>query len=94
MIQTAARLQRGLVRQVARALDALLDDLDVVRWCRTRLGQRCPFPEAQALSRTEGERRAHAKKTLDFIRRVDPDFSDELERTVVADAVPELVRSR
>ncbi|MEW5742032.1 MAG: hypothetical protein AB1938_24165 [Myxococcota bacterium] len=79
---------------IMRALDALLEDLDVVRWCRTRLKERCPFAEKLALKRTWRERTAHARRALEAIRRDDPEFSRELERTVVADAAPELARRR
>jgi hypothetical protein len=89
MTASVARLPSALMRQVSRAMETLFEDLDVVRWCRERLKERCPFSERAILARTRDERSAHARRTLELIRKADPELSEELERTVWADAALE-----
>lgn len=69
---------------LSRSLDSLLDDLEVVRWCRRQLALgRGP---GRTLRKTTALRCAHAARVLALIRRLDAPFSRELEATVVADA--------
>lgn len=89
MTDMAANLPAALMRQVANAVETLFEDLDVVLWCRKRLKERCPFPERVIIARTRDAHRDHAQRALEIIREADPEFSEELERTVVADAASE-----
>lgn len=86
MTVTAARLPAALMRQVASAVETLFEDLDVVLWCRKRLKERCPFAERVIIARTRDAHQEHAQRALEVIRQADPEFSAELERTVVADS--------
>lgn len=86
MTAAAASLPAALMRQVASAVETLFEDLDVVLWCRSHLKERCPFPERVIIARTRDAHREHAERALELIRQADPEFSEELERTVVADA--------
>jgi hypothetical protein len=67
------------VRDMHRAIVSLMEELEAVDWYNQRAAV-CKDPELKAvLEHNRDEEKEHAAMTLEWIRRRDPKFNDELK---------------
>jgi ferritin-like protein len=73
------------VRDMHRAIDSLKEELEAVDWYNQRVDL-CKDPELRAiLAHNRDEEKEHASMILEWIRRNDSTFSDELKDYLFTD---------
>jgi hypothetical protein len=72
-------------RDMHRAIVSLMEELEAVDWYNQRVDA-CKDPElAKILAHNRDEEKEHAAMVLEWIRRKDPTFDDELRETLFKD---------
>ncbi|MFO7642065.1 MAG: ferritin-like domain-containing protein [Candidatus Competibacteraceae bacterium] len=72
-------------RDMHRALVSLMEELEAVDWYNQRVDA-CKDPELKAILRhNRDEEKEHAAMVLEWIRRKDPTFSNELKDYLFTD---------
>jgi ferritin-like protein len=72
-------------RDMHRAIVSLMEELEAVDWYNQR-ADACKDPELQAiLKHNRDEEKEHAAMVLEWIRRKDPTFSNELKDYLFTD---------
>jgi ferritin-like protein len=83
--QEDARELSVAVRDMHRAIESLKEELEAVDWYHQRVDV-CHDPELKAiLAHNRDEEKEHASMILEWIRRQDPRFSDELKDYLFTD---------
>ena len=76
---------RDETRDMHRAIVSLMEELEAVDWYNQRVDA-CTDKELQAiLAHNRDEEKEHAAMVLEWIRRRDPTFSNELRETLFKD---------
>lgn len=72
-------------RDMHRAISSLMEELEAVDWYNQRVNA-CKTPELRAiLAHNRDEEKEHAAMLLEWIRRNDPKFDDELKDYLFTD---------